>query len=68
MTAAGARTVGDGVNAPMKLLLVGLGGGALPMFINKCIPNVSHRGLHVHVHVCPCACRTRGLSHTHAYL
>ena len=25
----------------IDLLLVGLGGGALPMFINKCIPNVS---------------------------
>lgn len=25
----------------MDLLLIGLGGGALPMFVNKCIPNVS---------------------------
>ena len=24
----------------MDFLLVGLGGGALPMFLNKCIPNV----------------------------
>ena len=40
-----ARTGGmaeEGLDAQqMKLLLVGLGGGALPMFINKCIPNVS---------------------------
>jgi hypothetical protein len=68
--AAGARTLGDGINAPIKLLLVGLGGGALPMFINKCIPNVSRRDLHIHVHVyvCPCACCTHGLSHTYTYL
>ena len=38
-----ARAGGTGldVDAQMNLLLVGLGGGALPMFINKCIPNVS---------------------------
>ena len=38
---AGARRTGEGLDARMKLLLIGLGGGALPMFINKCIPNVS---------------------------
>ena len=38
-----ARTgrTGEGLDARMNLLLVGLGGGALPMFVNKCIPNVS---------------------------
>ena len=42
---ARAGTVGEGISAEMKLLVVGLGGGALPMFINKCIPNVSCCGL-----------------------
>lgn len=32
---------GEGFDAQMNLLLVGLGGGALPMFINKYIPNIS---------------------------
>ena len=32
-------------------VVVGLGGGALPMFINKCIPNVSCCGfVHTHMH------------------
>lgn len=29
------------ISHQMNVLVVGLGGGALPMFINKCIPNVS---------------------------
>ena len=29
-----------GTGHRIDLLLVGLGGGALPMFVNKCIPNV----------------------------
>ena len=39
----------------MKLLVVGLGGGVLPMFINKCIPNVSYCGFYMTVHVYLCA-------------
>ena len=38
---ARAKGMGEGLDAEMNLLLIGLGGGALPMFINKCIPNVS---------------------------
>ena len=37
---AGARQTGVALDAQMNVLVVGLGGGALPMFINKCIPNV----------------------------
>ena len=33
-----------GLESWINLLLIGLGGGALPMFINKCIPNVSCYG------------------------
>ena len=44
-SASKAGRAGEGVDARMKLLVVGLGGGALPMFINKCIPNVSCCGL-----------------------
>jgi hypothetical protein len=66
---ARAGGMGEGFDAQqMKLLLVGLGGGALPMFINKCIPNVSYCDLLVHVRVCACACCTHVLSvhvHTH---
>ena len=36
----GVIRTGD-LGAWIDLLLVGLGGGALPMFISKCIPNVS---------------------------
>ena len=32
---------GTGDGHWINLLLVGLGGGALPMFVNKCFPNVS---------------------------
>ena len=32
---------GEGFDAQLNLLVIGLGGGALPMFTNKCIPNVS---------------------------
>ena len=38
-----AKGTGEGLDVEMNLLLIGLGGGALPMFINKCIPNVSCR-------------------------
>ena len=38
---AGAGGREEGLDTQMNLLLIGLGGGALPMFINKCIPNVS---------------------------
>ena len=40
-SASQAGGAGESIDARMKLLVVGLGGGALPMFINKCIPNVS---------------------------
>ena len=51
------RQTGD-LSAQMDLLLVGLGGGALPMFISKCIPNVSCCGF---VHI------THTHTHTHTY-
>ena len=40
----------ESLDVRMDLLLVGLGGGALPVFINKCIPNVCCCGF-VRVHV-----------------
>ena len=68
-----ARGMRAGLDARMDLLLVGLGGGALPMFINKCIPNVSCYGFmsvcisHTRLSIVSTHTHTHIQTHTHTY-
>ena len=73
VTEGGAcKSEAGGMGVRIDLLLIGLGGGALPMFINKCIHNVSYRGLCMctYNHACVCVCvytHTRARTHTHTH-
>ena len=71
---AKARGMGEGPDARIDLLLIGLGGGALPMFINKCIPNVCCYGFmsvcisHTRLSIVSTHTYTHTHTHTHMYI